>query len=423
MLLVPPARAGHIPDVIPPEPEPMHISDNVRDLQPSATLAVTALCRQLRADGRDVLDLSAGEPDFRTPEFAAQAGIAAIEQGFTQYTPVPGVQSLRASIAAHLGRSTGRSTDPAGVVVSNGAKQAIFNACFTLFGPGDEVLIPVPYWTSYPEIVSLARARSVFVQCDPANGLKVDIPALDAAVTDRTRGLILNSPGNPAGAVYEQAELDAVLLWAAERGIWVLSDEIYGRMCYTAERAPSVLDADASLLERVVLIDGVSKSFAMTGWRIGFSYSEPGLASRITSLQSHITPGASSPAQAAALAAYQDEPRVHEALRAMVRVFRRRRDHAANALREMLPGAEFTDPEGAFFIFLRVDGYYQPGRAGSIEFCNFLLENTGVALVPGAAFGDDRYVRLSFAAPEAEILEGIRRTGELLHGVAAALSR
>ncbi|HSK19429.1 MAG TPA: pyridoxal phosphate-dependent aminotransferase [Longimicrobiales bacterium] len=398
----------------------MHISDNVRELQPSATLAVTALCRRLRASGKDVLDLSAGEPDFRTPEFAAQAGIAAIEQGFTQYTPVPGIQSLRANIAAHLSRTTGRSTDPAGVVVSNGAKQAIFNVCFTLFGPGDDVLIPVPYWTSYPEIVSLARARSVFVHGDPANSLKIDVAALDRAVTDNTRGLMLNSPANPSGAVYEQAELDAILLWAAERGIWVLSDEIYGRMCYEVERAPSVLDADTSLLERVVLIDGVSKTFAMTGWRIGFSYSSPELAAHLTSLQSHVTSGASSPAQAAALAAYQDEPRVHEALRAMVRVFRRRRDHAANALREMLPNADFPDPEGAFFIFVRVDDYFGPGRTGSIEFCNYLLEHTGVALVPGAAFGDDRYVRLSFAAPEAEILEGIRRTGELLHGATAA---
>jgi aspartate/methionine/tyrosine aminotransferase len=396
----------------------MHISDNVRELQPSATLAVTALCRQLRASGKDVLDLSAGEPDFRTPEFAAQAGIAAIEQGFTQYTPVAGVQSLRASIAAHLSRSTGKSTDPAGVVVSNGAKQAVFNVCFTLFGPGDDVLVPVPYWTSYPEIISLARARTVLVPGNP-DTLKIDAAALDAAVTDNTRGLILNTPGNPSGAVYEQAELDAILLWAAERGIWVLSDEIYGRMCYSAERAPSVLDADTSLLERVVLVDGVSKSFAMTGWRVGFSYSSPALATQFTSLQSHITSGASSPAQAAALAAYQDEPRVHEALRAMVRVFRRRRDHAANALRELLPKADFPEPEGAFYIFVRVDDYYQPGRSGSIEFCNYLLENTGVALVPGAAFGDDRYVRLSFAAPEAEILEGIRRTGELLHGIAA----
>ena len=392
----------------------MHTSDNVRAIQPSATLAVSALCRQLKAAGRDVLDLSSGEPDFRTPEFAGQAGIAAIEQGFTQYTPVPGTNTLRAAIAGYLARETGKETDPNGVVVANGAKQALFNACFTLFGPGDDVILPVPYRTSYPEFLTLARARSVLVQGDPDNQLKVDVPLLEAARTDATRGIILNSPSNPTGAVYSRAELDAILLWAAEHELWVISDEIYNRLSYGEERAASVLDADASLLERVVLIDGVSKSFAMTGWRIGFSYSSPELAKQFSSLQSHMTSGASSPAQAAAEAAYRDEPRVAEAVKAMVRVFRRRRQHAADALHTMLPAAEYVMPEGAFFFFIRVDSFYHDGCRGSIQFCNYVVENCGVALVPGIAFGDDRYVRLSFACPEAEILEGIRRVGELL---------
>jgi len=393
-------------------------SENVRELQPSATLAVAALCRQLKAAGRDIIDLSTGEPDFRTPEFAGQAGIAAIEQGFTHYTPVPGRDSLRTAIAGHLARMSGKQTSPAGVVVSNGAKQALFNACFTLFGPGDEVLVPVPYWTSYPEILTLARARTVTVAGDPANQLKVDVEALAAATTERTRGLILNSPSNPSGAVYTQAELDAILLWAAERGLWVISDEIYGRLCYNADRAPSVLDCDASLLDRVIVVDGVSKTFAMTGWRIGFSYCAPAIAQRLSALQSHVTSNASSPAQAAAEAAYRDEPRVVEAVRAMVRVFRRRRQHAADALHTVLPGIEYAMPEGAFYFFLRVDSAFGEGRRGSVQFCSDVLERTGVALVPGVAFGDDRYVRLSFASPEAEILEGIRRVGELIHPLA-----
>ncbi|CAN5637484.1 pyridoxal phosphate-dependent aminotransferase [soil metagenome] len=400
----------------------MRISENVLELQPSATLGVTALCRQMRAAGRDVLDLSAGEPDFRTPEFAAQAGMAAIEQGFTHYTPVPGTKALRDAIAAYLSRMAGRPTNAAGVVVSNGAKQAIFNACFTLFGPGDEVLLPAPYWTSYPEILTLARARTVVVPGHPGNELKIDVGALDAASSDATRGLILNSPNNPTGAVYRRDELDAVLQWAAERDIWVISDEIYNRVCFSAERAPSVLDCDASLLEKVVLIDGVSKTFAMTGWRVGFSYSTPALAGQLASLQSHITSGASSPAQAAAAAAYRDEARVHESILAMVRVFRHRRQRVANALHKSLPAATFDLPEGAFFIFIRVDEYFSDARSGSIDFCNDLLENTGVALVPGAAFGDDRYVRLSFAIPEGEILEAIRRMGEFLTVPAATLS-
>jgi aspartate aminotransferase len=394
----------------------MQLSDNIRELHPSATLAVTALCRDMRAAGRNVLDLSTGEPDFRTPEFASSAGIAAITQGFTHYTPVPGTPALREAIAAYLGKLSGRPADPAGVVVSNGAKQALFNVIFSLFGPGDEVLVPAPYWTSYPEIITLARARPVVVAGDPENALKVDTMRLDAACTPATRGLILNSPNNPTGAIYDRAELDAILLWAADRGLWVVSDEIYNRLCYDAPRATSVLDLDPSLLERVVLVDGVSKTFAMTGWRIGFSYSKPDLAAQLSSLQSQITSGASSPAQAAALAAYQDEDRVHEAVRAMVRVFRRRRDHVTEALKHALPAATFSMPAGAFFIFLRLDAYYDDTRSGSIAFCNDMLERTGVALVPGAAFGDDRYARMSFAAPEAEILEAIRRLGHALDG-------
>jgi aspartate aminotransferase len=405
---------GHIAVVLPtPHPDAfMDLSDNVRQLQPSATLAVTALCRDLRNAGRNVLDLSTGEPDFRTPEFASQGGIAAITQGFTHYTPVSGTPALRGAIADWITRSTGHAATPSGVVVSNGAKQALFNACFTLFGPGDEVLIPSPYWTSYPEIVSLARATPACVAGDPANALKVDVDRLRDAVTPATRGLILNSPSNPAGSVYSRAELEAIVGWAAGQGLWVVSDEIYNRLCFDAERATSVLDLDAALLERVVLVDGVSKTFAMTGWRIGFSYSAPHLATRLSDLQSQVTSGASSPAQAAAVAAYRDEERVHESVRAMVRVFRRRRDQASAALRDSLPATQFDVPGGAFFIFFRVDMYGDPARPGSTAFCSDLLERTGVALVPGAAFGDDRYARLSFAAPEGEILEAIRRIGE-----------
>jgi aspartate aminotransferase len=398
----------------------MVISDNIRNLQPSATLAVSSLCQQMRASGREILDLSVGEPDFRTPEFAGQAGAAAIAHGFTQYTPVPGTPELRSAIAAYLGRTAGRPMDPAGVVVSAGAKQALFNACFTLFGPGDDVLVPAPYWTSYPEIITLARANPVIVPGRPANALKIDVEILDAAITPATRGIILNSPGNPTGAVYERHELDAIILWAAEHGLWVISDEIYGRLCYTGQRATSVLDLDPSLLDRVIIVDGVSKTFAMTGWRVGFSYSSRELAGHFSALQGHITSGASSPAQAAALAAYRDEPRVQEAVQAMVRVFQRRRQRAADALRSTLPLAEFTTPDGAFYIFFRVDAYYSEERPDSTTFCRDLLNGAGVALVPGIAFGDDRYVRLSFAAPEAEIMEAVRRMGALLGSAATA---
>ena len=392
----------------------MQPSANVNHLEGSATMAVAALCRDLKAQGREILDLSAGEPDFRTPAFAAEAGIAAIEQGFTQYAPVAGIAPLRDAIAQHLGRMSGRDISPSGVVVSVGAKQAMFNACFCLFGPGDDVLIPVPYWTSYPEMVRLARANPVLVSPGDDAGLRIGVADLEAAVTPRTRGLLLNSPGNPSGVVYTREELHALVSWAAARGITVVSDEIYGRICFGAERAPSVMDLDEALLENVVMVDGASKAFAMTGWRVGFSWCRPDIAALFANLQSHITSGATTPAQYAAIAAFRDEPRVLEAVQAMVRVFRRRRDAALALLEERAPEIGVTRPEGAFFLFLRVDSLFRDGITDSIEFCHRLLDRTGVALVPGHAFGDDRYVRLSFASPEAEILEGIDRLAATL---------
>jgi aspartate aminotransferase len=392
----------------------MQVSENVRELEPSATMAVSALCRTMKAEGREVIDLSAGEPDFRTPDFAAQAGIAAIVQGFTHYTPVPGTPALRELIAQHLGRVAGRAIDPAAIVVTAGAKQALFNACFVLFGPGDEVLLPAPYWTSYPELIRLARARPVLLPTDEDSGFKVTPDDLEARHTPRVRGLVLNSPNNPTGAVYTLDEIDAIARWAAERDIWIISDEIYGRIAFDSQRAPSILDLDAALLDRVVLVDGVSKAFAMTGWRVGFSWSDVALASRMSALQSHISSNVSTPAQYAAMAAYRPEPRVEHAVRAMVGVFRHRRERVASLFAKHLPEARFVTPAGAFYLFFRVDAYYREGRADSIAFCRWLLETTGVALVPGIAFGDDRFVRLSFAAPEDEIAEAIRRMGEVL---------
>lgn len=392
----------------------MKLSDNVGGLEASATMAVTAACKAMRAEGREVIDLSAGEPDFRTPDFAAQAGISAIVQGLTHYTPVAGIPELRKAIAGQLANRSGVPVDPARVVVTIGAKHALFNACFTLFGPGDRVLVPSPYWTSYPDIVRLARAEPVLVEATAADGFKVTPALLERQYDPRARGLILNSPNNPTGAVYSRLELSALVSWALEHELWILSDEIYGRICFTAPRATSVLDLglDQSLVDHIVLIDGASKAFAMTGWRIGFSYSSPALASKMSALQSHMTSNASSPAQYAALAAYEDDPRAEEAVKAMVATFGHRRDRVLDALRQHLPEAEVVPPDGAFYLFFRADAYYRDDVADSVSFCMWLLEQAGVALVPGAAFGDDRFVRLSFAASEDALMDGIRRIGE-----------
>lgn len=391
----------------------MVVSENLRGIEGSATLAIAALCRDLRAKGREVIDLGIGEPDFRTPEFVSAAGIASIEQGFTQYTPVPGIMPLRQAIADHITRETGHPANANGIVVSCGAKHALFNACFALFGPGDTVLIPVPYWTSYPALVQLARATPRFVTTQDA-GFKITVGDLERAYTPDVRGMFINTPSSPAGTVYTRDELTAILQWAKAHDVWVISDEIYSKICFTAERAPSVLDCEASLLTKVVVVDGASKSFAMTGWRLGYSYSSVDVARELATLQSHVTSNAAAASQYAALAAYKDEARAKPAVAAMVRIFAQRRDKVIAQLKEQVPQAIPVVPEGAFYIFLRVDGYFTDSVKTSSDFCSWLLEKTGVALVPGVAFGDDRYVRLGLCAPNAALAEAVKRMGEHL---------
>jgi aspartate aminotransferase len=392
----------------------MQGSENVRGIEGSATLAIAALCRELRAQGREVIDLGVGEPDFRTPEFISEAGIASIEQGFTQYTAVPGIPALRKAIAGRIKAETGKAAIAEGVVVTAGAKQAIFNACFVLFGPGDKVLVPAPYWTSYPALVKLARAESVVVKTSHEQNFRVSIKDLDAHYTQAVRGLIINSPSNPTGAVYTVEELDAIARWAHERKVWIISDEIYGRICFNADRAASFLDLDDALLDRVVIVDGASKTYAMTGWRLGYSYSREPVAKELASLQSQITSNAASASQYAALAAYQDEGRGRQSIRAMVSIFQQRRDKVLAQLETDLPKAVPSVPDGAFYLFIRVNAYYNEQMNSSAAFCSWLLDHTGVALVPGSAFGDDRYVRLSLAAPNAALAEAVRRAGEAL---------
>lgn len=388
----------------------MRYSSNITALEPSATIALSSRVKQMIASGEDVINLTAGEPDFPTPGFIAEAGIRAIREGKTRYTPSAGIPELRQAIAADLHRLSPdqSSIDAAGVVVSNGAKESLFNACFSLFGPGDRVLIPVPYWTTYPALVTLSRAEPVFVQGDAARGFKVTPEELDRAAEGGARGLFLNSPSNPSGAVYTREEMEAIARWAAEREVWLLSDEIYRRIYRRGELAPGLLDLDASLLERTVVIDGASKAFAMTGWRIGFSYSAPELAKKMADLQSQTTSHASTPSQHAALAAYSAAGGDLAEYRRMSDAFRGRLEHVVRLFREHLPGVGFVEPEGAFYLFVRTDGLAREGE-GSLAVCERLLNDAGVAMVPGVAFGDDRYVRLSYACGEDTLTEAVRR--------------
>jgi aspartate aminotransferase len=391
-------------------------SSNVERLQPSATMAVSALAKRLKAEGRNVIDLSAGEPDFPTPDWIAEAGVQAIRAGATRYTQAQGTPELRKAIASVLSARAGRTLDPAGVVVSCGAKHSLFNACFTLFGPGDEVLIAAPYWTSYPEIVTLARAESVFVSGSESRDLKVTPDDLEAASTDRTRGFIYSSPSNPTGTVYSLAELRGVAEWARDRGVWMIADEIYRPIYFgdDQEEAPGILDVPESSLGPFVLVDGASKAFAMTGWRIGFTWTEPEVANEMTALQSHVTSNPATPSQMAALAAYSNPERAAAAVAEMRKAFRRRRDLVTRLLGELLPEITYLTPQGAFYVFMRVDGVFPGHPTTATHFCSWLLEEAGVALVPGAAFGDDRYARMSYATSDEVLEDAIQRMAKAI---------
>jgi aspartate aminotransferase len=383
------------------------LSSNLSQLTASETVAISAEARRRRAAGEDILDLGVGEPDFDTPEPAAAAGVAAIQQGKTRYPSNVGIPELRRAMARHLSVLSGnRPVDPDRFVISTGSKQALFNTCFALFGPKDKVLIPSPAWVSYPQIVHLARAEPVMVPGDIEWGLKTSVRDLDRHADKLARGLILCSPCNPTGAVYTRTELKAIAEWAHQRKIWVIADEIYRRIYYGEGPAPSFLDLPDELLERVVLITGASKAYAMTGWRIGASYGPPHLVQAVAALQSHTTTGANHPAQWAAAAAYSD-PRVEQEVLRMVAAFRRRRDLIVARFRADAPGVEFVDPHGAFYFFFRVDGIAS-GMSGQ-AFCTRLMQEQGVALVPGAAFGDDRWVRLSYAVSDEELAAALDR--------------
>lgn len=398
----------------------MRLSTNIQNLRPSATIAVSTLAKKLRAEGRDILDLSAGEPDFDTPAFISGAGIRGIQEGKTRYTPAAGMPELRRAIATDLQARTGTAVDWNGIVVTAGAKQSLFNACFTLFGPGDEVLVASPYWTSYPEILTLARAEPRFVAGAEENDFLLTTADLDRVVTPHTRGLILCSPSNPSGAVYSLEGLQAVAEWARDRDIWLISDEIYRSIHFSDDgaAAPGLLDLPPESLGPWVIIDGVSKSFAMTGWRIGFSVSSPELARELTSLQSHVTSNAATPSQVAALEAYSRPDDARAAVQEMLTAFRRRRDLVVRLVEEHLPGFGYVYPRGAFYLFLRVDHTYGGAVQDSTAFAGRILEETGVAVVPGVAFGDDRYVRLSFATSDAILEDSIRRMAGVLVGTA-----
>ena len=381
-------------------------SANIADLRESATIAVSTRAKALRAAGRPVIDLGAGEPDFPTPPFVMAAARRALDAGATRYTQVEGILPLREAVAERASAlHPGAEIEADHVVVSAGTKQALFNACFSLFGAGDEVLVPTPGWTSYYEMLALARATPIFVRGARERQLKITPDDLRRSATRRTRGVILNSPCNPSGAVYSRAELEAIVACAKERDWWILSDEIYRAISYDGE-ATSLLAVTDSM-DRLVVVDGVAKSFAMTGWRIGWSIAPKSLSRAMTALQSHTTSNAATISQHAALAALTNPTEAQQAIAAMVGEFKRRRDAALVLLRQA--SIEVIQPQGAFYLYIRIgDATLDNPEPGS-GFARTLLDDHEVAVVPGIAFQSPEWIRVSYAAPAEHVMEGVRR--------------
>lgn len=381
----------------------MQFSENVEFLEPSATLALAARARELSEQGRSIVDLSKGEPAYPTPEYAADAGVRAIHEGRTGYPPTAGIPELRRAAAGYLNQTTDRGdVSPSGILVSVGVKQALFNTVFTLFGPGDEVLIPAPYWPTYPPLVRLAGAEPVVVSTRWGDRYRLTPDLLEEHRSDRTRGLLLNSPSNPTGMVYPRTDLAAVSEWAAEHGVWALSDEIYRELHYGSGRAPSLLDVPHRE-DRSVVFAGASKALRMPGFRIGFAAGPEELIDKASDLQSQTTSGAATPSQYAAAEAFGNRERREESTTRFVERLRDLSDAATEAL-SGTEGLEVRSPEGAIYLYLRLRG-----DRSSMEEAESLLTEAGVAGLPGEPFGDPGHLRFNFAVRPETLEEGVRR--------------
>ncbi len=391
----------------------IEISKRINKLSPSATLVMLQKTNELKAAGVDVIGLTAGEPDFNTPDFIKEAAKRAVDEDYSRYSPVPGYLSLREAICEKLRSENGLSYAPTDIVVGNGAKHELANIILTLVNPGDEVVIPTPAWVSYVELVKLADGEPVCVPTKAENGLKMTAVELEAAITPRTCALLLNSPSNPTGAVYTREELDA-LAEVLERHprVTVISDEIYEHINFTGDKVASIAHCKG-MKDRVVIINGVSKAYAMTGWRIGYLAAPTAIAKAVTKLQGQMTSGASSIAQKAAEAAYNGP---QECVADMCRAFRRRRD-LVYALAKEIPGWKTFMPMGAFYLFPDVSALIGK-KCGdrvintSSDYVMYLLEEANVVTVDGAAFCAPGYIRLSYATSDDNIRKAMARIKE-----------
>jgi len=386
------------------------LASRVAKVKPSETLAITAKANALRAQGRDVIGFGAGEPDFDTPDHIKQAAIRAIEAGFTKYTPVGGTDELKDAILAKLKTDNGLEYKRSQVVVSCGAKHTLYNLAQALFEEGDEVIIPAPYWVSYPDIVVLAGGTPVILNTLEKDGFKMKPDELKASITGRTRAVIFNGPSNPTGAAYSPEELKALAAVLADTDIFAISDDIYEKILYADFPFANIAMADPRLKDRTIVVNGVSKAYAMTGWRIGYAAGPEEIIAAISKIQSQNTSNPTSISQKASVAALTGDQHV---VSIMVAEFKKRKDAIVDALNN-IPGIHCPMPAGAFYVFPNVSALYGRSYEGkkitnSTEFIEYLLDVANVATVPGAAFGSDDHIRLSYATSMKNIEEGVRR--------------
>ena len=396
------------------------VADRLDRISPSLTIAMTAKARALKAAGRDVIGLSAGEPDFDTPRNIKDAAIAAIERGETKYTDVAGTLELRKAVCARFKADHGLDFAPEEILVATGGKQVIFDALLATIGPGDEAIIPAPCWVSYPDIVELAEGKPVIVACDQNSGFKLRPEQLEAAVTPRTKWFILNNPCNPTGAAYSAEELKALTdVLVRHPDVWVFTDDIYGKLAYGGFRPATVLEVEPRLRDRTVTMNGCSKAYAMTGWRIGYAAAPVPLIKAMDKLQGQSTSNTSSVSQAAAVEALTGP---QDSIDAMREAYQRRRDLVVEML-NAAPGIRCHKPEGAFYVFPSVQGCIGKTTAGGKrietdeDFCDALLEEAGVACVHGAAFMYPGHFRISYATSDAVLTEACGRIQKFCAGL------
>ncbi len=390
----------------------MNLSDRVRRVRPSPTLAVTAKAAELKAQGRDIISLGAGEPDFDTPAHIRQAGIDAIHAGFTRYTAVEGILPLRQAIAKRLQADQGLAFAPNQIIVSTGGKQSIYNLFQAVLNPGDEVIIPAPYWVSYPDMVLLAGGEPVIVLADQAQGFKLAPAQLAAAITEKTRIVVLNSPSNPTGVAYTRADWAAMAeVLRAHPNVLIATDDMYEKILWSDEPFSNIAMVAPDLLPRMIVLNGVSKAYAMTGWRIGYAAGPKPIIDAMNVIQSQSTSGACSIAQVAAQAAIEGD---QSEISAMVRSFKERHDFVVgrlNAIRDV----DCLPSQGAFYCFPNVQRVIDRlGLTDDVALSAHLLEQAGVAVVPGTAFGAPGHIRLSYATSRAALDEALNRMARVM---------